>query len=372
MLVPLESKRREMAVGTKRSDFCMTLVTSPSMKYLQEEVWFPCSLDVLGWDDKFHELMLNDSLRMTAYEAAIKRAVRPGDLVLDLGTGTGILAQWALEAGAERVFGIEVNDRILALATERIRTCGFENRFEPVHALSYDARLPQPVDIIISETIGNFGDNEDCHHILTDARTRFLKPGGRMLPERLTTFFVPVSSPKAHAQIEEGKCKAISEVHALDKLLSRLEIDDPFAVYYDVVLPESAYLSSPRRARRFDFTTGKSEPTYRVVVRFPVTTDGLLTGFKGYFIAHLAEGVIVDISGWDIDRRKASDSWKHSYLPIRKPIEVRRGQTITLTLERLLQANRASPFSFRYQWHAQVGNRAAFRASPSGPAIATR
>jgi hypothetical protein len=65
------------------------LVTLASMQYSLEEVWFPCSLDVLGWDEKFHELMLNDDLRMTAYEAAVRSAVRPGDVILDLGTGTG-------------------------------------------------------------------------------------------------------------------------------------------------------------------------------------------------------------------------------------------------------------------------------------------
>src|SRR5437016_880157 len=129
----------------------MTLVTSPSMQYLPEEVWFPCSLDVLGWDEKFHELMLNDALRMTAYEAAIRRDVREGDVVLDLGTGTGILAQWALEAGAGRVYGIEVNGRILATAQQKLQKLGFGSRFTPVNALSYHAELPEQVDLIISE-----------------------------------------------------------------------------------------------------------------------------------------------------------------------------------------------------------------------------
>src|SRR5205807_7772960 len=102
----------------------MTLATSPSMRYSPEEVWFPCSLDVLGWDEKFHELMLNDHLRMTAYQSAIQCAVRPGAVVLDLGTGTGILAKWALEAGAKRVCGIEVNSRILEIAQCKLHEIG--------------------------------------------------------------------------------------------------------------------------------------------------------------------------------------------------------------------------------------------------------
>jgi len=341
----------------------MTLATSPSMRYSPEEVWFPCSLDVLGWDEKFHELMLNDHLRMTAYQSAIQCAVRPGAVVLDLGTGTGILAKWALEAGAKRVYGIEVNSRILEIAQCKLHEAGFSERFTPVNALSYDVELPEKVDLIVSETIGNFGDNEDCHRILVDARTRFLKPGGRMVPERVTTFLVPVSSPKTHEQIEQGKCRAISEIYDLQQLLAKLEIADPFEVYYDVVLPETGYLSSPKKARLFDFTAGLAEASYRIALRFSVATGGLLTGFKGYFVAELTERVQLDISGSDMTQRTASDSWKHSYLPIREPIFVEQGQIIKLTLDRLPQQNQSSPFAFRYKWTAAIENGSGVHAS---------
>jgi protein arginine N-methyltransferase 1 len=47
-----------------------------------------------------------------------------------------------------------------------------------------------------------------------------------------------------------------------------------------------------------------------------VQTDGVFTGFKGYFTAELVEGVILDISGDDIEGRTTSDSRKHCYLPV--------------------------------------------------------
>src|SRR5439155_24549140 len=124
------------------------------------------------------DLMLNDRLRMTAYRQAIFEAVKPGDLVLDLGTGTGILSQWALEAGARRVFGVDLNGAILAHAVERIRGAGLAGRFEPIHQISYRVELPQPVDVLISEIMGNMADNEDFQPILEDAIRRFLAPGG--------------------------------------------------------------------------------------------------------------------------------------------------------------------------------------------------
>src|SRR6185503_9679007 len=54
-----------------------------------------------------HRAMLADRVRVDAYASAIRAVVKPGDLVLDLGTGTGILAFLACEAGARHVFAID-------------------------------------------------------------------------------------------------------------------------------------------------------------------------------------------------------------------------------------------------------------------------
>ena len=347
-----------------------------SMDYEHEELWFPCSLDVLGWDELFHDLMLNDRLRMTAYERAIRHAVRPGMVVLDVGTGTGILARWALEAGAARVYGIEVNGRILEMAKRHMRQAGMADRFQPINALSYDVVLPERVELIISEIIGNIGDNEDCARILADARDRFLKPGGALLPERLSTYFVPVASPAVHAQLERGVCKAVSAVQDLQQLLSQLRVADRFDLYYDVILPQSRHLSQPQQARTIDFRTGPPQTAYAFRLTFPATRDGLLTGFKGYFIAQLTDRDFLDISGDDPQAGSCSDSWKHCYLPLAQPLPVKAGDIIRFDLERRPLQDTASPFSYRYHWRAEVApmptrlRRLAFKpaSTPSGAA----
>lgn len=79
----------------------MTLNTSPDFKYEFEEVWLPVSENILAWEQDFHQLMLDDQIRMAAYKNAIQEVVKPGMVVLDLGTGTGILGLWALQAGAK-------------------------------------------------------------------------------------------------------------------------------------------------------------------------------------------------------------------------------------------------------------------------------
>ena len=111
-------------------------ITYPThaMQYEKEQVWFPLSEDILSWDDDFHKLMLRDHIRMVAYEAAIKEMIKPGMIVLDIGTGTGILALWALEAGAKKVYSIEVNENRIPQAKDRINKAGYGDKFEIFNA----------------------------------------------------------------------------------------------------------------------------------------------------------------------------------------------------------------------------------------------
>ncbi|WP_161958681.1 methyltransferase domain-containing protein [Ferruginivarius sediminum] len=332
----------------------MTVETKVSTKYEPEELWFPCSLDIMGWDEHFHNLMLNDRLRMAVYKKAVKNAIEPGMAVLDLGTGTGILARWALEAGAARVYGIEVSRKILDIAEANLAQAGVADRFTPINDLSYNVELPEKVDIIVSEIIGNIGDNEDCAPILADARDRFLKPGGTMLPQRLTPYFVPVASPATNAQIQRGVCKSISAEQDLQVLLDRLGVADPCEVYYDVVIPRSRHLAEPLAGRTLDFFSDGGETAYSFSLTFTATADGEVTGIKGYFIAQLTDRDVLDISGDDPVSGTASDSWKHCYMPLARPLRVKAGDRIRLDVERWPEKNESSAFAFRYRWRAEV------------------
>ena len=166
-----------------------------------EEVWFPFSESIIDWDFDFHELLLNDTPRMRAYRDAIFESVKPGDVVVDVGTGTGVLALWALQAGAKHVHAIEFNGNILRQAKDLLTANGYGDRCTFYQALSYDVTLPERCDVMISEIIGNIGDNEDFLAILKDARARFLKLDGRMVPKSNTSHLTPVESLRVHEQI---------------------------------------------------------------------------------------------------------------------------------------------------------------------------
>ncbi|WP_315791692.1 50S ribosomal protein L11 methyltransferase [Fischerella sp. JS2] len=322
-------------------------------QYEVEEVWFPLSETILEWDEDFHELMLGDKLRMAAYKKAIESVVQPEMIVLDLGTGTGILGLWALEAGAKYLYAIDVNSKILTLAIQRFNQGGFYGRYEVFNAISYEVNLPQRVDLIISEILGNLADNEDFVPILTDARQRFLKKSGRMLPSSVYTQLVPVSSVKAHQQVKSKNIKRLNTKYNLERLLQRLAVESPFNLYYDVILSQQSYLSKPQIAQEFQMD-GNDQQVYNVILTFNVEVDGIFTGFKGSFVATLADSVVLDISGSDIAAHTTSDCWKHCYLPIENPVEVKPGDQIQLLYTRFYPTHRNSPFRQCYKWSGNI------------------
>src|SRR5882672_2715616 len=92
--------------------------------------------------------LIADTVRMGAFVAALKRTVRPGSVVVDIGTGTGICALIACALGARRVYAIEPNDAI-EVAREIAAANGYTDRIEFHQAVSTDVTLPERGDVIV-------------------------------------------------------------------------------------------------------------------------------------------------------------------------------------------------------------------------------
>lgn len=321
--------------------------------YEPEQVWLPASEQLMEWGESFHDLLLGDELRMTAFRTAIDEVVRPGSVVLDLGTGTGVLAEWALRAGARMVYAIELNKSLLDVAVARIETAGYAARFRPVLGLSFDVDLPDAVDVIVSETMGNIADNEGFVEILQDARRRFLAVGGVMIPSRVESYLVPVAAERAHAEVRQASPQGGNGPEQFALQLRNRKARSVFDFYYDAIIPACRHLSEPRPVRQYEFGDEETA-TYELRLTYTAHRTGLLTGIKGYFVATLSDAVTLDISGDDIEGRTTSDSWKHCYLPIENPCIVQAGDRIELTFSRSRPAGASDPFRQSYRWKGEV------------------
>ncbi len=135
----------------------------------------------------WHVPMVNDAPRNDAYEAAIKATVRPGDLVLEIGTGSGLLAMMAARAGAT-VVTCEAVPWIAETARKVIEANGLSDRITVVNTLSTALTvgdvLPRRADVLLSEIVASDFLSERIIPAVADARTRLLTPEARILPER--------------------------------------------------------------------------------------------------------------------------------------------------------------------------------------------
>ncbi len=138
-----------------------------------------------------HRTMLRDEVRNQVFRQAIRDTVRPGDVVLDLGAGTGILSLFAAQAGAARVYAVE-RSPIARFAETLIRQNGFQDHIEVIEGDIRQIRLPSKVDVIVSEWLGAFGVDENMLAPLLLARDRWLLPGGRMVPFSVTAWLAPL------------------------------------------------------------------------------------------------------------------------------------------------------------------------------------
>lgn len=227
------------------------------------------------------ERMLADGPRMAFYQEAVTRSVRPSDRVIDLGTGTGILAAFAARRGAGKVYALDhssILDHARDLATHNgIR--GVE--FVPIH--SRDFTTDERVDVILHEQMGDFLFDEAMVTNVIDLRDRLLKPGGIIVPARFELYCEPISAN------DDRRVPFIWElnVHGFD--YSPLAWHRPQAPRYyhhhgcdPTVI--GRFLGTPQPALTFDLHTLQANqlPKEIRVVR-KVEQSGRLDGFVVYF-----------------------------------------------------------------------------------------
>lgn len=141
--------------------------------------------DVPQW----HFVIVTDLARNLAYDAALRRAVTPESRVLEIGTGSGLLAMMAARAGAAHVYTCEMEPAVAMTAREIIARNGFADRITVLDRHSKDVTADEiggPVDILVSEIVSNEMLGEGVLPAMEDAIARLVRPGGAIIPARGT------------------------------------------------------------------------------------------------------------------------------------------------------------------------------------------
>lgn len=145
--------------------------------------------------------MILDRGRIAAYSNAFRGRVTCDSVVLDIGAGPGILTLLACQTGARKVYAVEP-EGVIEAAREAAAASNFGDRVEFIQARSTEIFLAEKVDAIISSIQGALPLFDGSITAILDARDRFLKPGGFLIPERETLWIAPVNAPELYERIE--------------------------------------------------------------------------------------------------------------------------------------------------------------------------
>lgn len=132
---------------------------------------------------------LKDVERTLAFREAIGQVVRPGDVVVDAGAGTGILSFFAAVAGASKVYAVEIDALLAKSLAISIAMNGLEDRITVINGDAVTAELPHDVDIFIGELIETGLIDEEQVRVVNALRDRgVIGSQTRLIPEQYTTY----------------------------------------------------------------------------------------------------------------------------------------------------------------------------------------
>ncbi len=238
-----------------------------------------------------HEKMLADRPRVDSYYAGIKKYVCPGDRIIDLGTGTGILSFMASQVPSTKIYALD-HSEILNLA-RKLAADNHITNVEFVNTHSSEFSLPEKVDVILQEQMGDFLFNEYMIPNVCDLRDRLLKMGGKILPALYDFYIEPVKVVDKLAVPFIWQQK----VHGVDFSGLR-EVRIPARHYYRIYQFDPGYvdyfLGSPKPVYSFDLNTLQPDSVpQEFSYSRPVRLEGRLDGFIVYFDCKFDEKIKV-------------------------------------------------------------------------------
>lgn len=138
----------------------------------------------------WHFGIVHDQIRNETYAKAIQHFVKPGMVVFEIGTGTGLLAMLAAQAGAAHVYTCERRPDVAAAAQEIIARNGFADRITVIskdaHAMQLGVDMPERADLFVAEIVDNTLLGEAVLPLTELARAKFLRPEAILLPRRVS------------------------------------------------------------------------------------------------------------------------------------------------------------------------------------------
>lgn len=263
----------------------------------------------------FYGQMLADAPRMDAYTAALRRAVKPDSVVLDLGCGPGVFALMACKLGARRVYAVEP-DPVICVAREAAAANGCADRIEFFESLSTEITLPERADIIISDLRGVLPWFEQHIPSIIDARERLLAPGGVLIPQRDVLWAAVVEAPEQYEEL-------VGPWQRFDLSAGARLITNTWRKSH---LKPEQLLVEPVCWTKIDYYKVES-PDVRAEISWQAARNGTAHGIAVWFDSELADGIT-----FSNHPAQPKMIYGVGLFPFSEPVEISEGERIQLRL----------------------------------------
>ncbi len=266
---------------------------------------------------EYHRSLIADRVRIAAFEQALARTIVKGEsVVVDIGTGTGLLAFIAAKLGAKKVYAYEMNE--IGAVAEKLKSLNKLRNVELIPGRSTEIIDPPRGDIVVTETLGNFALEEFLVETMNDARTRHVKPGGALIPGAVEQFVCPVTGPRLHQELTAWDRIGYGLDFAPARIMSLNN------VYIRVIKPNEL-LEGGKAAECWD------RPDFQVANRMArkgaaqwrMRRAETVYGLGLWWTAALAEGVTLTTSPLS-----EPTHWEQLFFPALEPLRLEAGETL--------------------------------------------
>ncbi|MHA2602457.1 MAG: 50S ribosomal protein L11 methyltransferase [Candidatus Thorarchaeota archaeon SMTZ1-83] len=245
--------------------------------------------------------LLSHRSRLAKFEEALRRTVREDSYVVDIGSGTGVLALMAAKAGARRVTGLEVQAESVEYARKAAKKNLFSDivEFKRVHFADFTPE--ERADVVICEMLSAIMLIEQQVPASRHAVKEILAPDGVLLPHHVSVYVVPVECYAIQDRFSIGNL----QFQALPQTVDSGNVRD---------LSDLAILT------QFDLTRVRNGEHVDAEIEFEILENGVVHGLVGMFEAQLYEDIVL----------RMDDGWRNLFLPLAEPIEVAKGDILRI------------------------------------------
>jgi type I protein arginine methyltransferase len=282
------------------------------------------------YDLEQYGAMIADRPRTCAYVEAILKAVKPGDVVVDIGCGPGLFTLLACRAGAKRVYAIESNESV-AFARELAAANGYTSRIEILHGFSRQLSIPERANVIVSDIRGVLPLLGDAIASIEDARLRFLAPDGALIPAVDKLWAALASVPEFYEQIVSPWQDSLDGVR-LSPMRERA-LNSTYSVNFD----GGKLTSQAQEWGRFDYQSG-AQGRAAAKLQFRALRKGVAHGICLWFETMLFQDI-----GYSSAPGQLNTVYGQLFLPWLEPVQVVAGGEILVDLH-------ANPVGDSYIW----------------------